>query len=58
MNFLAYCFRAKNYYGMVDKQEHVIKPTTEDETTYDKEELLKRYMVEDGSTIESTAEDI
>ena len=26
MNFLAYCFRAKNYYGMVDKQEHVLTP--------------------------------
>ena len=21
LNFLAYCFRAKNYYGMVDKRE-------------------------------------
>lgn len=26
MNFLAYCFRAKNYYGMSDKQEVVLAP--------------------------------
>ncbi len=26
LNFLAYCFRAKNYYGMVDKQEMVLTP--------------------------------
>lgn len=26
MNFLAYCFRAKNYYGMQDKQELTIEP--------------------------------
>lgn len=29
MNFLAYCFRAKNYYGMVDKQEYVVTPNTQ-----------------------------
>ena len=26
MNFLAYCFRAKNYYGMADKSEVVLTP--------------------------------
>lgn len=26
LNFLAYCFRAKNYYGMVDKKEYVLEP--------------------------------
>lgn len=26
LNFLTYCFRAKNYYGMVDKQEVVLTP--------------------------------
>ena len=26
LNFLAYCFRAKNYYGMQDKQEVVLTP--------------------------------
>lgn len=29
MNFLAYCFRAKNYYGMVDKQEYVVTPNAQ-----------------------------
>jgi hypothetical protein len=29
MNFLAYCFRAKNYYGMVDKLEYVVTPNTQ-----------------------------
>lgn len=26
LNFLTYCFRAKNYYGMVDKQEVMLTP--------------------------------
>ena len=57
MNFLAYCFRAKNYYGMVDKQEHVITPNTNEGTEYNKEDLLKRYAIQDGQTVETTAED-
>ena len=58
MNFLAYCFRAKNYYGMVDKQEHVITPTTQDETQYNAEDIMKRYVLDDPNTIETTAEDV
>lgn len=57
MNFLAYCFRAKNYYGMVDKQEHVISPTTQDETQYNAEDIMKRYVLDDPNTVETTAED-
>lgn len=57
MNFLAYCFRAKNYYGMVDKQEHVITPTVQDETQYNEQDILKRYVLDDPNTIETTAED-
>ena len=57
MNFLAYCFRAKNYYGMVDKQEHVITPNTTDETEVSKEDLLKRYALDDNKTVETTIED-
>ena len=57
MNFLAYCFRAKNYYGMVDKQEHVITPTVQDETQYSKEDIMKRYVLEENNPIETTAED-
>ena len=32
MNFLAYCFRSKNYYGMSDKSEYVISATQRDES--------------------------
>lgn len=28
LNFLVYCFRSKNYYGMVDKQEVVLTPNS------------------------------
>lgn len=57
MNFLAYCFRAKNYYGMVDKQEHVITPSVQDETQYNEQDILKRYVLDDPNTVETTAED-
>lgn len=45
MNFLAYCFRAKNYYGMTDKQEVVLTPNANqfgDSAT--PEELQKKYL--------------
>ncbi len=42
MNFLAYCFRAKNYYGMVDKQEHVIIPSNPLGEGADPEVIKKR----------------
>lgn len=42
MNFLAYCFRAKNYYGMVDKQEHVIIPSNPLGEGVDPEVIKKR----------------
>jgi hypothetical protein len=58
MNFLAYCFRAKNYYGMVDKQEHVITPNTTEETEYSREDLMKRYIQDNSAPIETTAEDV
>lgn len=48
INFLAYCFRAKNYYGMVDKQEHVITPNARDDGDYNAEDIAKKYLV-DGS---------
>ena len=48
INFLAYCFRAKNYYGMVDKQEHVITPNARDDSDYNAEDIAKKYLV-DGS---------
>lgn len=43
LNFLAYCFRAKNYYDMVDKKEHVITPNSDSEQ-YSIEEIKARYI--------------
>ena len=50
LNFLAYCFRAKNYYGMVDKQEMVLTPNTRNDSDYDAEDIKKRYLT-DSATI-------
>lgn len=44
MNFLAYCFRAKNYYGMTDKQEVVLTPNTTLGDQVSPEELQKKYL--------------
>lgn len=52
MNFLAYCFRAKNYYGMSDKNEYVITASTQDENDFSAEDIAKRYALEDGNTVE------
>jgi hypothetical protein len=46
LNFLAYCFRAKNYYGMVDKAEYVLTPNQKQESDYDADEISKRYLTE------------
>jgi hypothetical protein len=46
INFLAYCFRAKNYYGMVDKQEHVITPNARDDGDYNAEDIAKKYLAD------------
>ena len=45
LNFLAYCFRAKNYYGMVDKQEMVLTPNT-NSVDYSAEDIRKRYAID------------
>ena len=45
INFLAYCFRAKNYYGMVDKVEHVVAPATEQELI-DTSTIKERYLID------------
>lgn len=49
LNFLAYCFRAKNYYGMSDKNEYVIKAAPQDESDYSAEDIAKRYALDDGA---------
>lgn len=49
LNFLAYCFRAKNYYGMTDKSEVVLTPNQQQEE-YSADEIRKRYLpVDDAS---------
>jgi hypothetical protein len=50
LNFLAYCFRAKNYYGMVDKQEYVVTPNVNNDSDYDADAIKKRYLT-DSTTL-------
>lgn len=54
MNFLAYCFRAKNYYGMSDRNEYVIMPSSQPEQEYNEDDIRRRYMVDDDSPVETT----
>lgn len=42
LNFLTYCFRSKNYYGMVDKVEHVLTPNNPLGDVTNPEEMRKR----------------
>ena len=55
LNFLAYCFRAKNYYGMVDKQEMVVTPNVNTDSDYNAEDIKKRYLT-DSATIEQLSD--
>lgn len=52
MNFLAYCFRAKNYYGLQDKVEHVLTPIN-DSLALDAGEIEKRYAYLEAETFDS-----
>jgi transcriptional regulator with XRE-family HTH domain len=54
LNFLAYCFRAKNYYGMVDKQEYVVTPNTQNDSDYSPDDIRKKYLTGE-TTIDSEA---
>lgn len=49
MNFLAYCFRAKNYYGMSDKQELVLTPNQQEAP--DIEAIKNRYMEQENAML-------
>lgn len=58
INPIVYFFRAKNYYGMVDKQEHVITANTKEASDYSAEDMAKKYLVDSDATfVESTASD-
>lgn len=48
LNFLAYCFRSKNYYGMSDKTEVVVSAGSPLEQTMSAEEIAARYSTEDA----------
>ena len=52
LNFLAYCFRAKNYYGMVDKQEMVVTPNTHNDSDYNADDIRKRYLTDSVERLE------
>ena len=56
LNFLAYCFRAKNYYGMVDKQEMVVTPNVQNDSDYSADDIKKRYLP-DSTVIDSDGGD-
>ena len=43
LNFLTYCFRAKNYYGMIEKSEVVVTPNNPLGDTTNPEELAQKY---------------
>lgn len=53
LNFLAYCFRAKNYYGMVDKAEYVLTPNQKQESDYNAEDISKRYLNDSTTIVDS-----
>ena len=44
LNFLTYCFRAKNYYGMTDKSEVVITPSTGNPDEYNSSDIRGKYL--------------
>ncbi len=44
LNFLTYCFRSKNYYGMVDKVEHVLTPNNPLGDVTNPDEMRKRLQ--------------
>ena len=52
VNPIVYFFRAKNYYGMSDKQELVVSTGTGSEQDISAEDIAKRYL-EDGKTVET-----
>lgn len=54
--FLAYCFRAKNYYGMRDQQEVILSPSNALGEQSTPEEIEKRILSDDYNIIDVTPE--
>ena len=55
-NPIVYFFRAKNYYGMQDKQEFVINAGNRNDDEISAEDIAKRYL-DDGKTVVTTFSD-
>lgn len=55
LNFLTYCFRAKNYYGMIEKSEIVLTPNNPLGDTPNEDELRRR--IQGGTTLEAEVVD-
>ena len=53
VNPIVYFFRAKNYYGLVDKQEIAISPNMQNEQDLSTEDIAKRY-IEDGNSVSTS----
>ena len=49
---ITYIFRAKNFFGMVDKQEHVIAPVI-NSVDYDTDSIRQRYAIDSPDSIDS-----
>jgi len=57
VNPIVYFFRAKNYYGLIEKQEIEVSSAVNAEQDMSAEDIAKRY-IEDGTKVETTfAED-
>ena len=55
VNFLTYCFRAKNYYGMKDRQDYAVEPVNTNVENYSLEDIKSRYSLPDvqAATVDS-----
>ena len=53
LGFLAYCFRAKNYYGMVDKVEHEVVTTVPTLTEQVNRAELEKALLTEGIDVEA-----
>lgn len=50
-------FLGRNHWGYQDKVEVVVAANTKPDSDYSEEDIKRRYMIEDGSEVETTLED-
>ena len=53
LDFLTYCFRAKNFYGMQEKQEVIVTPNNPLGEEKSKKELEERYIASTYSIVDA-----